>query len=99
MIRFELTASARRDLKEIATHTQMRRGRAQRNAYLQVMDRVFHMLAETPAIGRGCDAVRAGYRKFPHGAHMVFYNMQDDGILLIVRILHAAMDVESNLGV
>lgn len=98
-MRFELTGSARNDLKSIARHTQARWGRTQRNAYLQEMDRVFHMLAENPAMGRACDGVRAGYRKFPHGGHVVFCRAQDGGGLLIVRILHLAMDVESNLDV
>lgn len=98
-MRFELTASARNDLKAIARYTQVRWGRIQRNAYLQEMDRVFRMLAENPAMGRACDAIRAGYRKFPHGGHVVFYREQEGGTLLIVRILHVAMDVESNLDV
>ena len=99
MKRFALTVSARQDLKAIARHTQLRWGMMRRDAYLRDMDRVFHLLAENPALGRSCDAIRAGYRKFPHGGHVVFYREQEDGELLIVRLLHMAMDVESNLDV
>ena len=69
-----------------------------RNAYLKEMDRVFRSLARNPSIGRACDEIREGYRKLPHGAHVIYYRQASDTGLLIVRILHATMDVDSNIG-
>lgn len=48
-------------------------------------------------MGRACDDVRQGYRKLPHGAHIVYYRVMDREQVLIVRILHATMDVDSQL--
>ena len=96
---FDLTKSAQADLKSIARHTQERWGVRQRNAYLKEIDQVFRSLAENPLMGRTCDEVREGYRKFAHAAHVIYYKQLATEDLLIVRILHATMDVDTHLGV
>ena len=98
MTRFDLTRAARADLKSIARFTQERWGLHRRNAYLKQMDRAFRALADNPGIGQACDDIRTGYCKFPQGAHVIFYKEMADHDLLIVRILHAAMDVDTNIG-
>jgi toxin ParE1/3/4 len=95
---FDLTRSAQSDLRPIARFTQGRWGARQRNAYLRDMDQVFRSLARNPLIGRACDDIREGYRKFPHGAHVIYYTLPSENELLIVRILHATMDVDSSIG-
>lgn len=98
MTSFDLTKSAQADLKSIAKHTQEFWGARQRNAHLKEMDQVFHSLAKNPLMGRTCDEVREGYRKFPHGALVIYYKQPAAEDLLIVRILHATMDVDTRLG-
>ena len=97
MSSFDLSKSAHADLKSIATYTQERWGVRQRNAYLKEIDRIFHSLAKNPVMGRACDEILEGYRKFPHGVHVIYYK-QLESELLIVRILHATMDVDAHLG-
>lgn len=98
MTPFDLTKSAKADLKAIARYTQARWGMPQRNTYLKEVDQLFRALASNPEMGRACTEIRAGYRKFPHGAHVIYYKQLAQEDLLIVRILHATMDVESHLG-
>lgn len=98
MRQFDLTRSAQSDLRSIARFTQGRRGVRQRNAYLKEMDQVFRSLAKNPLLGRTCDEIRESYRKFPHGSHVIYYKQPGEDELLIVRILHATMDVDSNIG-
>lgn len=98
MRRFDLTRSAQADLKSIARYTQERWGVRQRNTYLKEVDQVFRALAKNPSMGRACDEIREGYRKFPHGGHVIYYKQTGEEELLIVRILHVAMDVDSNIG-
>jgi toxin ParE1/3/4 len=95
---FELTRSAQADLKSIAKFTQERWGVRQRNTYLREIDQVFRALAKNPVMGRACDEVREGYRKFPHGSHVIYYRQDDTDLLLVVRILHMTMDVDSQVG-
>ena len=98
MSTFDLSKAALADLKSIATYTHDRWGVRQRNTYLKAIDRVFHSLAKNPVIGRTCDEVREGYRKFPHGSHVIYYMKSSTSELLIVRILHMTMDVDAHLG-
>ena len=95
---FDLTKSAQADLKSIAKFTQERWGVRQRNTYLKEIDQVFRALAKNPVMGRACDEVREGYRKFPHGSHVIYYSEIESDPLLIVRILHVTMDVDSQIG-
>ena len=99
MSAFDLTKSALADLKSIARYTQQHWGTRQRNAYLKEMDLVFHSLAKNPAMGSMSDHIREEYRKFPHGAHVIYYKQIEKKDLLIVRILHSTMDVELHIGV
>src|SRR3546814_13697282 len=82
----------------MARCTQSRWGLRQRNVYLKEVDQVFRSLAKNPLMGRACDEVREGYRKLPHGAHVIYYKPVGEDELLIVRILHATTDVASRLG-
>ena len=97
MKRFVLTRLALADLKSVARFTEKNWGRLQRDTYLKEIDTIFHALASNPRMGRACDDVRQGYRKLPHGAHIVYYRVMDREQVLIVRILHATMDVDSQL--
>ena len=99
MRRFYLTRSAQADLRSIARFTQNRWGVRQRNVYLKEVDQVFRSLAKNPLMGKACDDIREGYRKLPRGAHVIYYKQPSEDELLIVRILHATIDVDSNVGV
>jgi len=94
---FELTREAKDDLRKIARFTEKRWGRDQRLLYIKQFDDVFHLLAEAPALGKKCDYIKTGYRKFPQGSHILFYREVSKSKIIIIRILHKNMDVESKL--
>ena len=92
---FNLTQKAKADLKEIAKFTMKRWGREKRNLYLKQFDEAFFLLAERrPSIGKLCDEIREGYRKFPQGSHIIFFKQIDKNQINIIRILHKSMDVD-----
>ena len=93
---FKLTNSAKTDLKRIALFTKKEWGREQRNLYIKQFDDAFHMLADTPLVGKTCDHIKTGYKKFPIGSHTIFYKNETISSIEIVRILHKRMDVELN---
>jgi toxin ParE1/3/4 len=93
---FWLTRTAREDLKAIGRYTQRNWRRRQRDAYLTHLDRRFHALAELPSLGRSCDDIRPGYRRYSEGSHTIFYREATGGIE-IVRILHGRMDPDRHL--
>jgi len=92
---FELTREAKEDLRRIAKYTEKRWGRDQRNLYTRQFDDGFHLLAESPSVGKQCDYIKDGYRKFPQGSHIIFYRKSTKSKVTIIRILHKNMDIES----
>ena len=97
MTPFKLSAKAKSDLKIIAKFTHEKWGRDQRNIYIKQFDDLFHILADSPEIGKSCDFIRNGYLKFPQGSHVVFYKAGTSSKIEIIRILHKSMDVALNL--
>lgn len=94
---FSLTEAAKAGLKSIAAYTQRQWGKEQRRIYAKQFDDAFHMLANTLEAGIACDVIKAGYRKFPIGSHVIFYRALSDTEIEIVRILHKRMDLGRQL--
>jgi len=97
MTTFNVSGKAKIDLIKIAKYTQLTWGIAQRNDYLKMMDAAFHQLANEPLLGVNCNYIREGYRKRPQGSHVIYYKEHNANQILIVRILHKSMDVNSAL--
>jgi len=95
MSSFTLTRRAKADLKSIAKFTEKRWGRTQRYIYIRQFDDTFHMLSDTPEIGKDCDYIKLNYQKFPQGSHIIFYRVTSQTSIQIIRILHKNMDVIS----
>ena len=94
---FALTHKAKADLQAIAQFTEINWGKEQRNLYIKQIDDAFHMLAETPLVGKACDDIKSGYKKFPQGSHIIFYKAGSNTTIEIIRILHKHMDVDTQL--
>jgi toxin ParE1/3/4 len=87
-LRFSL--SARADLLNIGAYTLQTWGTAQVERYLNSLEQCAKMLAANPTLGRPCDWIRPGLRRFEKGRHVLFYRREDKGIL-VSRILHQSM--------
>ncbi len=92
---YRLRPRALRDLDEIWDFTAANRSPAQAETYLRQIQQALQILAADPGIGVSCEEIRAGYRKFPAGSHVIFYRRADGGVE-IIRILHQRMDVGQN---
>jgi toxin ParE1/3/4 len=65
-------------------------GAAQTRRYSQGLRECFQLLADNPSLGRKCDYIRPGLRRFENGKHVVFYiSLRDE--VLIARVLHQRM--------
>jgi len=95
MSSFSLTNKAKNDLKIIAIFSEKRWDKAQRNIYLKQFDDTFHFIAKNPLAGKECNFINEGCRKFPQGSHIIFYKQVSKTEILIIRILHKQMDVNS----
>ena len=88
MSEFSLTQRAKSDLKAIASFTEGRWGRAQRNIYIKQFDDAFHTLVKSPSIGKSCNFIKENYKIFPQGSHIIFYKIAPSKNIEIIRILH-----------
>jgi toxin ParE1/3/4 len=96
MAKFELTGAADRDLSEIYIYSHGQFGERQADDYLLGLETCFVRLAEMADMGRSIEHIRAGYYRFTHARHVIFYNKIEGGVR-IVRVLHVAMDPEHHL--
>lgn len=97
MPNFKLSKKAKADLKSIALHTGREWGRDQRNHYILQFDQCFHLLGENPNLGQSCDEISSGYRQYPQGSHIIFYRLNAEDVVEIIRILHKRMLPELHL--
>jgi toxin ParE1/3/4 len=84
------SGKAKADLLHIGSYTLKTWGEAQALRYLSGLEDCAKTLAASPAIGRECDWIRPGLRRFETGRHVIFYRPEKGGIL-VVRILHQSM--------
>jgi toxin ParE1/3/4 len=95
---YRKTRRADEDLKEIYRYTRRMWGRVQAELYIRGLEQRFTVLADNPLTGIARkDLQPEGLRSVVHGSHVVFYQPQPYGVL-IVRVLHGRQDVRTHLG-
>lgn len=92
-----LTPAAQTDLGEIWDYTCERWGEDQAEKYVREIQRALLSLVGNPLIGRPCDEVREGYRRYAVGSHTLYYRVAGNDLIDVVRILHKRMDVDRHL--
>ncbi len=93
---FRLSTKAEEDLSEIYTFGILRFGYAQGQKYMLSLEQSILKLAQSPFLGKESNFLYPGLREFEFKSHMIFYLIQEEGIL-IVRILHQSRDYKNFL--
>jgi len=93
MADLRLSRRAASDLAEIADYTISEFGIDQARLYRDQFQACFQSLLDNPQLGRSAGEVALGLRRIRQQAHVVFYRVEQDR-LLIVRVLHHSMDFE-----
>ncbi len=91
-MRLELSRRAQADLDDIRDYSLAQFGAERAVAYLDAVERAFRRMIDYPDLGAVHPTVRPPMRSLGCGQHRIFYEVRGDTILL-VRILHKAMDV------
>jgi toxin ParE1/3/4 len=95
---YRLTRLAGADLKDIYHYTRSRMGKPAAERYASQLQQCLSLLAVRPDAGRQrAELQPPGLRSFAHGSHVIFYQPQPYGAL-IVRVLHGAQDAGRHLG-
>lgn len=90
--RFNLTPRAKDDLRGIWSYTFDIWSEAQADSYVTQLYERFSWLAMQPRLGRHRYDIAKGYYCFPQSAHLVFYLIRSDGIV-IIGVPHKDMDI------
>jgi toxin ParE1/3/4 len=88
--RYFLSDAAGSDVRGIIQYTNTRWSAEQALRYGAGLRKCLRILARNPGIGRACDSVSPGLRRFEHEKHVVFYRIVTGGIR-ISRVLHQRM--------
>ena len=98
MAKYNISKQATEDLYRIWEYTVDSWSEEQADKYYSVLEGAFNRIASHPlVIGRKCDVILPGLRVYHVRRHMVFYMLQPDGRVLIVRVLHEKMDDSQHL--
>jgi toxin ParE1/3/4 len=87
MSEYRLTQDADDDLLKMFIYGFETFGLAQAEAYREGMTQCFELLADNPRLGRKADEFVPGARRHEHAHHVIFYDEQPDGVL-ILDIIH-----------
>lgn len=90
--KFELTESARTDLKEIWSHLA-KFNYDSANKALGELTKKFNLLAENPKLGRTHDEFIINLRSFLYKKYIIFYFPIENGVE-IYRVIHSARNIE-----
>jgi toxin ParE1/3/4 len=93
MPRFEFTAKAVEDLREIGRYTKQAWSIAQARRYREELELALRKLSLSPRVGLERDEIAPEVRSFTVASHIAFYLPRKDGIT-VLRLLHPNMDVE-----
>lgn len=88
---YKLSNLAAEDFAAIYEYTLVRFGSQQADTYTDELDRVFHMLAESPRMGQECPEIGTDMRRHDHQRHAIFYRQRKQDIF-VLRILHQQME-------
>lgn len=91
-MRLELSRKAQSDLDDIRNFSVLHFGVDRAIAYLDAFEATFRRILDFPEIGAPHFALNPAARTLGCQRHRVYYELSGDTVL-IVRILHQAMDV------
>ena len=95
-VRVRRTRRADEDFAEIFRVGAAEFGIAQAEQYAAGLIEAFDLLSRHPPLARERTEFRRPVRLHPHGAHLIAYTVDDEGVL-IVRLLHGRQDWRRHL--
>lgn len=93
---YELSKLALKDINSIWNYTAEHWSIEQANTYFELLFEVINSICSNPQIGKSIKDVKENHRSKIVKSHMIIYKIENEKIL-IDRILHQRMDIESQL--
>ena len=92
MARLTVSEDADRDLDDLYHQGVVTFGLAQADRYIDGLLDTLDLIAAFPGVARLRNELMPPIRAFPHRSHIIFYDIDESGDVLIVRIRHAHED-------
>ena len=93
MAKYDITNEATEDLYKIWAYTVDTWSEEQADKYYALLEAGMNEVADAPErICKPCDEILPGLRAYHVRRHLLFYTIQANGRVLIIRILHEKMD-------
>jgi toxin ParE1/3/4 len=93
---YAFSQAAAMDVENILERSLLDFGLVQTEQYYSSLEKCLELLAANPSMGTTADDIKAGYHRFPHRSHLIFYKCSGNDIF-IIRILHKSMDITEHL--
>jgi toxin ParE1/3/4 len=91
MAHYRLREKAIQDIQNIWQHSLKTWGRVQAKKYTEDLRKILSLIGDNPHLGRQVDDYPP-FLVMPHGSHLIFYIIADNGIPEIVRIPDSRQD-------
>ncbi len=97
MRKFKFSVEAVNDLEEIWIYTKQTWSHEQADRYYNLIIDEVEFISLNPSLGRDINYIKEGFRSTKVKSHVIYYKQVEDEAILIVRILHQRMDVETRM--
>jgi toxin ParE1/3/4 len=94
---FKISAKAAEDIRNIWLYTLEHWSKEQADRYVNLIFDEIEYLAANPFSGKDKSHIRKNYRCAKVKSHLVFYKINDENNIEIIRVLHQRMDIENRL--
>ena len=98
MVKVLLRQAAIDDLNYIWNYTLNEWSEKQADVYYERLVSAMELIAANPAIGKGYEEIHHRLRGMKMEKHIIFYRMEGEDCLEIIRVLHERMDLKARLG-
>ena len=97
MVNYRISNKAVSDLDEIWIYTFKNWSVQQADRYYNLIINEIEYLATNPDSGKSMEHIKRGYRASKVKSHLIFYKLNANNIIEVVRILHQRMDIENRV--
>lgn len=98
MAKYDITSEAKEDLYRIWEYTVDTWSEEQADKYYAILESAFNEIASVEnKPGKSYDEIMSGLKAYHIRRHMIFYLIQENSRVLILRILHEKMDYPRHL--
>ncbi len=97
MAKYILTNKAVKDLSDIWNYTFDNWSERQADEYYRMLLNNCQLIAGNPDIGKKYDIVLDNLLGYKIGRHIIFYTIESENQILIIRILHERMDLKNRI--